>query len=319
MVRGIPPQGTRTWFSKAHPSTIWCAATQRELTLSGTNCSLLESLYILDCYRVVLLHRPSTLPWHPLERLAKSTQETSPFSLLRNLVGALASPGFEVEVSEVQEFSLATLSGLTPFLRQAMPLAPADHGFVMTPWRTDFVEQAADKWLRMHRDKVEPASQTLYHLMHITMHTNLLAVHNYAHFPVSGPVQDRVKESCRNFISRWVRGQHYEIAGWHAERLLECVEKALETDSTEDVPVGRHRQSQEFLAPTRHSRSTVDIVHVPYSVYYATLVLWCGAKIVDGSCSLTRQSCVHRGTDILAQLKLRIATVLERVLRGLKR
>lgn len=147
------------------------------------------------------------------------------------------------------------------------------------------------------------------------MHANLLAVRNYAQLHATSSKQDRTKGSCYHLISRWVGGRDYEIAAWHAERVLECVENSVDADS-KGVVQARHGQSQQFPAPADPSK--VDIVHVPYSVYYATLVLWCGATVVDESNLITRQSCVRRGRDILKQLKLRIATVLEGVLRGLK-
>lgn len=178
------------------------------------------------------------------------------------------------------------------------------------------MELAADKWLRLHHDKVQPSPQTLYHLVHITMHANLMAVHNYAQLHASGPKQDRAKGACFNVISKWVSGPDYEVAAWHADKILECVENCVDPDAKGAVQV-RHAQSQQLPVPTEQSK--VDMVHVAYSVYYATLVLWCGATVVDDSNPVTWQACVRRGRDILQQLKLRIATILEGVLRGLKK
>lgn len=286
-----------------------------EADLVALSDSLLESLYILDCYRVVLLQRPSSLPWLPFERLAKSPPEKDHHKKLRNVVEALTSPGLEVDFNDIQEFSLPALSGLAPFLWQTISLSSADEDFVSTVWKTDFVELAADKWLTMHRNKVQPSSQTLYHLMHITMHANLFAVHNYAQLHATCPKPDHVKSSYHNLISKWVVGKHYKISSWHAERVLECVESSVDVDAQITVP-GRNGQSQQVPRPTDQSK--IDIVHAPYSVYYATLVLWCGATVIDETNPIARQSCVRRGRDILKLLKLRVATVLERVLRGLK-
>lgn len=291
----------------------YCISTEADsISLSY---SLIESLYILDSYRVVLLQRPPLLTWHSLERLAKSPREKNPSTHLRNIVRALASPGLEVDFNDVQEFSLSTLSGLTPFLWQAMPLVPADQDSIVGPWRTDFVELAIDKWLRMHRYEVHASSQTLYHLMHMAMHANLLAVNNYAQSQASRHKQDCTKGSWHDLISKWVHGRHYEVAAWHADSVLECVESAVDAE-VKDVAHNRHSQGQHF--PVSTTRSAVDIVHVPYTVYYATLVLWCKLMVVDEANPAARHSCLRRGRDILKQLKLRIAAVLEGVLRKLR-
>ena len=200
-----------------------------------------------------------------------------------------------------------------------MLLAPADQDSEKTFWNTDFVELAADKWLRSHQNNVVPSSQMLFHLMNITMHANLLVIQNYAHSPSIGTARDRGKESRQTHTLQWARGRHHKIAKWHAERLLECAEKAISDGSKEDMGLAWPIIVQRLSKSAEPSRSIIDVVHFPYCVYYATQVLWCGAEMLEGGSSLTRQSYLTRGREILSRQNMRIASLLDRVFRSIKK
>lgn len=87
-----------------------------------------------------------------------------------------------------------------------MPLAPAEIESTKTLSRPDFVALAADKWLRSHKDPVEPTALILYHFINIAMHTNLLVIQNYAHLPPSTKTSDKERGPYEASILRWISG-----------------------------------------------------------------------------------------------------------------
>lgn len=228
---------------------------------------------------------------------------------IRHLLTTISNPGFHVDSENLKEFSLAALSALSPFLWPTMPLAPAGIESARTLSEPEFVELATDKWLRSHESPADPAARILYHLMNIAMHTNLLVVQNYAHLPLSGETFDKDRDPYHASILRWVNGRHYQIAKWHAERTLECVETESSLGSREDSNSLRHKGADR-VPPT----GPIDIAHVPYAIYYATLVLWCGTAVHETRNDLGKLSYLTRGRNILGRQKLRIATLLDRVL-----
>ena len=277
--------------------------------------SLHESLRILDCYRVCILQRPPSLLWRNPESLPRSVSGKESFSSIRNLIKNVLNPGFPVNTEAIEEFSLATLSGLSPFLWGAMPMAPADNDWVKTLSKSDFVELAADKWLRSHHNSAEPASLVLYHLINIAMHTNLLLVQRYVHLRSKSDNLDKNQDPYQASIVGWVGGRHYQTAKWHAEKILECVEAANNVGLKEEMNSARHNGTQRASLSSEANKGEIDIAHVPYAIYYATLILWCGAAAVDGQSASTGLPYLARGTTLLSQQKLRIAKLLERVLR----
>ena len=274
--------------------------------------SLQESLHILDCYRVCILQRPPSLLWRYLDNLSKSTSTNESPSGIHDLVISFINPGFAVNPKALAEFSIASLSGLSPFLWRGLRLAAADEDYMDTLSKPDFVELAADKWLRSHENSAEPAALMLYHLMNMSMHANLLVVQNHARWSSSGEISDKDRERHRSCIERWVRGRHYQIARWHAEATLECVDQASSAYQKDNMISARRFSRKLAQVSGDTSESAIDIAHVPFSIYYATLILWCGEGDVEHG--LARTSHLTRGRNLLSRQKLRIATLLEHAL-----
>jgi hypothetical protein len=203
-------------------------------------------------------------------------------------------------------------------------MAPADKDQSEMLAKTDFVELAADKWLRSQKT-TEPASLILYHLINIAMHANLLVVQNYAHKTSKGQVEtsEMDRDHSKAYILRWICGKHYQIAEWHAKRILECVGQHSNVSLTENSTSARHHNGRsQPLNPASEASSQggLDIAHVPYAIYYATLILWCGRRVAfdaaEGTTTTaTAMSCLERGRNLLSRQRLRIATLLEHVLR----
>ena len=211
-------------------------------------------------------------------------------------------------------FSLASLSALSPAIWQAVCLSPTVAHVVTSPWKSDFAELALHKWLRSHRHDVEPATRVLYHLIHIALNVNPAVLQSFAHSPVTnatGPHDSNDQESVRSGIVEWCRGRQGTLATWNAERLLDCAEAAVKLKA-------RGRADSHTLWTTTEpfpaSVAAIDVVHVPYAIYHATVVLWCRASVLDARNQPSRQACLTRGMYLLSRLDLRIAALLERAL-----
>jgi hypothetical protein len=276
--------------------------------------SLRESLHILDCYRVCILQIPPSLLWRLLDTMPDPTSGTEPFKHIHKSVAQVINPGLAIDPETVGESSLSSLS---PFLWLATRLAVADDDCMDVLSKPDFVELAADRWLRSFpRDKpAGPASVILYHLINIVIHANLLIIQRYAHWwPSRDNASDKDRDHWQGCILRWVQGRHYKIAKWHAQKALDCVGAASNVNQKGDAKVGRYNIAglDRTQASPATPAVTIDVTHVPYAIYYATLILWCGAA--DDKHALTGLSHLARGKDLLSRQKLRIAWLLERVL-----
>ena len=67
-------------------------------------------------------------------------------------------------------------------------------------------------------------------------------------------------------------------------------------------------------------RLPFEAPHIPYAVYFATLVLWCGAVTEETTVSnlLSAQASIARGERVLSLHKVHIAQLLARVLNDVK-
>lgn len=277
--------------------------------------SLLDSLYVLDCYRVCILQRPPSLLWRHLENLRQSRPLDVTSCSIRDLVTTLVNPGFKVNDTALEKHSLGALSGLAPFLWCSMPIALADRDTRQSLLISDFTELAIDKWYRSHRNAIGVAALVLYHLMNIAAHTNFLLVQNYAHLSSASGTSKKNETFYEACILRWVRSRHYEIAKWHAEKLLDTVKDARCTNLRAGADSSQNEAGQTSKLPSPEALAQTNIAHVPYAVYYATLVLWCGAAANNGKDAPTTLSCLTRGRNLLSLQTLRIAAVMEHVLR----
>lgn len=238
---------------------------------------------------------------------------------IQTLLSKLLNPGAIVDARTVERFSLASLSSLAPFLWRVMPLIPADKDDVKMLSKPEFVELACDKWLRSHEIQVEPAARILYHLMNMSMHANLLVIQSYAH-QASKEFTDKGNSLLQACVLRWTRGRHFPVAKWHAQRILETVDQASNVSLMEGKGLNRRdeRQGPALTSELKFSKRDIEMVHVPYAIYYATLVLWCGTLLADGRKSLSASSYLARGRNLLSMKKLRVAVLLEHVLSKLE-
>ena len=135
-------------------------------------------------------------------------------------------------------------------------------------------------------------------MLHIILHANFSVVQSFAY-----SLQDQAAAE----VSKWISTRHYAIANWHADRILTVAEKAMVNIS----------QKAPRSSPSSHSESRslpFGPPHVPYAIYYASLIVWVGlVQQRDLAPSLVR-SPILRGERMLRLHKTQIANLLAGVL-----
>lgn len=265
---------------------------------------------------------PPSLSWH----LVNQVQDDSPLQgelvKLYDEVSRLTHGDRAAEPPMPIYASLPTITSLTALLwpatyacyntytstRNALETLPTN--------KPDVASIAFDTWLRCQQTPIDPNVLAIYHLMSILLCANISVLQRYAHAHASEPSsRDPEKSVVAREVHEWSRDASSARARWHARSLIAAVEERLASMS--------HSQAR-----SRSDRGIpYEAPHVPYAIYYATLVLWCSdtaAAVNDGSGNRggapTSQAHAHivRGERALSMHKVHIAQLLARVLNEIK-
>jgi hypothetical protein len=279
----------------------------------------------MDCYRVVIMQRPPTLQWCQVGSFCQTAVPGSSLHQLMALVTATTNQGIEVDPEVMEKYSTASLAALSVYIWPSIPSMVGDIESGPAIWKPEFAELACDSWARLQRPETKNSSSViLYHVMNISLHTNLALLQDYAHSPplqAQNPLQQRLNadksDPVSSAIKMWIKSYHYGIAHWHATVLIDRTESTIATYAKDQA--GARQKNSHTHAPrvVDPSGLPTECPHVPYAIYYASLVLWCGAAVLDGS-RMAGSSHIVRGGQILAMHKLRIAQRLEMVLKTVK-
>jgi len=265
---------------------------------------------VLECYRVILLLRPPDSSFRSDFDFRGHGGAASSASEVDILVTTLFTPGSSVASSYKQQDNIIALASIAliswPVLSRGITQPQK-----RTLWNAEYLELALNSWANIQKDSVSYSTLLLYHLSHVSIHTNMGLVQRFAHSPAESPFRTR---SGRAFacIEQWQKNRHYPVAKWHAQSILRRVKDAMAAsqkqsfDSLGDVPSGTGR-------PLILSESP----HLPYCVYFSALVLWCGS-IVSNDEKISNLSSLETCSQLLSGMKVRVAELLEGILRGLK-
>lgn len=233
----------------------------------------------------------------------------------------LTDGGHKIDTSCPQEFHLPSLAGLCSHLwpatysRQNRNFGDGPSNKSTSFWGPHFVELACDNWLRTIGQTSNYSSLAIYHMMNIMLHADLTMLQHFAHSTPGSAALDAKKSLVAKEIKSWKESRHYKIAHWHAEGIISSVEKAISASSSK---AEQHRSSRSTNIEPR--RLPCEAPHVPYAIYYATLVIWCGAitEETTNMPSSNAQVFIARGERILSLHKVHIAQLLARVLYEIK-
>jgi hypothetical protein len=192
--------------------------------------------------------------------------------------------GTSLQSSEIQDLSLPVLSVIS-WASFASQLDSAS------------TQIALDRWVNA-QTSISSSNMLLFRMVQISLHANLELLQTYA---LAKSNRKSGLESVDNDMRAFYDSPNGMLTRHHASRILSNVQKfplsELEqkmADSYREEPLG---------AP-----------HVPYCVYYATLMLW-SSSVIAGDSALSQSSHLQTGLSVLASLKSRIAMVLSNALR----
>jgi hypothetical protein len=273
---------------------------------------------MLECYRVVLFLRPPNLPLTSTSRLDYPERDTaSSVEAADALVDILFTPGKSVDLQfDGPDSALALLMiSITtyPVLPRRNPPLQAQ-----SLWRTEYFELALSKWaMTQSSDTADWSLLTLYHLTFISLYTAIGLIQRLVHGHIGSQASGRAarKFSC---LDGWRRGRHYLAAKWHAQRILALVKDAFAATDVPDRCVNDDAFIDGKATASRHA-IVAEPPHLPYSVYIATLVLWCG----DHAPHLPEREAgavlLENSERLLARMRVRVAGLLQRNLGRLRR
>ncbi|KIV92371.1 hypothetical protein, variant 2 [Exophiala mesophila] len=285
---------------------------------------LLEALYILDCYRVIIMQRPASSSWQRADIFVQQSLLDTPVSHLSALIAELNDGNHNSVLQTSNTFGLASLASLSTHLWPAIYSRQNRYGAdkvlieSLSLWNPSYVELACDNWLRTVGQAQEPTHLTVYHMMNIMLHANLTVLQSFAHSSPGSAVRDPKKSSIAKEIVAWAQDRNFKISCWHAENMIASIEGAFSVPSSR-TEHGYHHSHHASSNPEQR-RLPYEAPHVPYAVYYATLVLWCGSVIVNGvvTSSTAALAQIARGERVLSLHKVHIAQLLARVLHEVK-
>lgn len=280
-----------------------------------TSSRLVNSLYMLESYRVMLLQRPPNLyPTfatleHAITPEGASAQSSTCSSVTDAtiLLRTLLTPHMDCDESLKpldSMFSLTYLTVLSWHTRGQSTSDPASDSL----WKRSLVELALHRWqIKTGSTTVElaPWKQLLFHLAFVNMHVDFTLIHSlvraYAHsFKHSG--------SAHTALRSWRQSSSCEVALWHAAELV-----ALAKDQT--IFTRQSMTDGAALHPV-NTRLT-ESPHVCVGIYMATVVLWAGEVIQNTPNRGYARSTLETGIHILSCLNVRMSLVLRNVLRHL--
>lgn len=256
-----------------------------------------EALEVLESYRVLILLLPpcfpeifesSTAPAHDLYR-GPISSETS--------LAALMTPNAQVDSS------CANLQNLASVSKYFWMSSPRGHEYARKQrlWNPEFVELSLERWMNSDSryvtdpETLDISQALLYHLGCINSYLNLGIILRYSH---DFTKRSKIPSDSHfvNSIHDCITGPDFKVARWHAEIMLQLVKKTM------SIPYHLNQLTKE-------RQHMVEPPHLPYCIYFATLILWCGETDFSGGHSI-KESCIENGIQLLGSLKVRVSRVL---------
>ncbi|KAH7016419.1 uncharacterized protein B0I36DRAFT_46043 [Microdochium trichocladiopsis] len=254
--------------------------------------------------------RPPSMMWHDIARCA-----TPDSKLMQTVLASTSIVDGNVHVHGLPS-TLTALASLAPHLWSGLrPCRDSDGRGVLPTLasrldRPDFVELALDKCAQVqHLEHCKSLSDlSLYHAMCIMLHTGLIVLQTLVNINRSSAQADSRTAAAPKSINTWLKSREHQIACWHAERLLTAAENLLPSRQVDS------RQQIEALGDPQHAQH--EAPHIPYAIYYATLVLYVKAAFGDSELSPSQVRVpILRGERVLSLLRAQIAKSLARVVR----
>lgn len=274
----------------------YCQLAPSELESSNSRALSLtaEALDIIESYHVLLLQRP---PYFLLSSLGVQMNNSFKIDLT-----PLLCP---IDGAEQVLGSLREVASLGAYTWASSPRGQ-EQSHTWQLWRPEFIELGLERWMNAqassHRASNLP-SLLIYYLSHIHLQVDLSFLQISALNFIKHPENDKEKK-IHKMLKEYTCGRPFEASVWYAKAMLRLVR--------ENLGMSGHDQSR-----TADGRRILEPPHLPYCIYFSTLIAWYGEYTATGLRSLARDACIKNGIHLLGMLKVRVARVLIHALREL--
>ncbi|KAK5689348.1 hypothetical protein LTR97_012912 [Elasticomyces elasticus] len=247
-----------------------------------------EAMELIECYHALILQRPPCATPPQLRSMASLEQNQ-----------AAPNPGLPGHAQGLH----TSIAGLSTFA-WAASCQGEELSCSRQLWRSEFVELAMERWMD---ERELPLSGSdlptilIYHLMHLRLKVNLDFLQKSAREFTTPRSQT---SSSHDVLENYVRERPFAIAMWHARAMLSMVQASLGVPSN-------------ATTPSTPSKRMSEPPHLPYCIYFSTMILWYGEFAKSGYRSLARDACIKQGVRLLGGLKIRVARVFIVALREL--
>lgn len=254
---------------------------------------LAEALDIIQSYQVLLLQRP---PYFP----STSSRRHRPSLSKHDLAPLLTPPD---QVNKIAG-SLREVAALGAYAWTSVPSSQV-FSREWQLWRPEFVELALERWREALETskRMELSPLLFYHLIHLHLQTNLGVLQRFARKFITLPETSHDKKIFE-MLCQCTCGRPFTAAVWHAKAMLRLIREHITVPSRSQL-----KASDKFQA--------LEPPHLPYCIYFATLIVWYHEYTSSGLYSLARNVCIENGIHLLEMLKVRVAKVLANTLREL--
>ncbi|KAK6429177.1 hypothetical protein LTR95_014676 [Oleoguttula sp. CCFEE 5521] len=283
----------------------------------ATAAQLLAAMYILDCYRVVIMMRPPSLMWRRMSHITRRAAEVSELGLLKRAVRQLTDGVFRTPADVTHE--IASLAAMAPLLWSAVPrITQYDAGDLPLRepplTRSVLIDVAFEKWYQLRDTSfTDITALILYHVMQIVLHTDLTTLQAFIYADADSSRRTGRQEIASKALHLWMKSRDYDTAQWHAGQIMDLVESAIPYFKAAESRTNAHAAPANSRSLDK--RILHEVAHVPYAIYYATIVLYVkdGAVAHKASASAVRAP-ILRGERLLSLLRIDVAQPLARVL-----
>lgn len=258
---------------------------------------LLEAMQVLDSYRVLLLqHPPSFAPEQHL-RSHGSNEMSKRQRISTDGLISLLSPGSTVEKSAVGMHHLTTIISYG-WMASLQDLESFSYP---TLWKPEFVELSLNRWIQAKGSRSETCRPSevpqmlLFHLAHVSLHANLRKLQRLTQEAVRSGQQSQ-KRGILDSIRAWRNSRHFNIAHWHAITILGIAQEAMTPRSQYQL---FERDKLQFVEPP----------HLPFCIYFASLIAWSGAVALSGD-PRSGDGAIEEGSQLLFRLKVHVSKQL---------
>lgn len=270
---------------------------------------------MLESYRVMFLQRPPG--FYPK------------FTALNNGSASDDSASHTSPRPPTSEFTTLLCSLLTPHLDYGNIITPLNATFCLTYlivlswhtksrdtslissdalWKQALIELALHKWrMKLESSVVEitPWQKLLLHSAFVNIHADLnLILRLVRTFARSFKLD---KPACAALES-WRESDGCKVALWHATEL---------TNIAKAQTIFTHQSITDDISSNLTEKSLPEAPHLCAGIYMATLTLWSGDMIPSKPDRNSARSTLESGIHILSCLNVRMASVLQNVLRHL--